>query len=809
MVAGTEQGEPEDQVCVPITVQNFNDIVAFQYTFEWDTSIVTYDTVINFNPNVSDLEMAIGTNFTDDGKLLTAWAPFSATPVTLNNGDTLYQVCLDIKPNATVGSSALLTFSDDPTQRMATKNEGGGDEMIPLLSADGAVDVVGAGTFTVEFPNMDVCPGDTVCAPVLVADGFNEIVNFQWAHEWDMGTLTYLEIQDENPAFFDNFGFSELIFFPSSPGVLRMFWNNADLGPVTLAPGDTLYTVCFESPSTMSTINTDVQFTDDGGQHPIEAGTIDGLVPAITNDGTLTIEEAACEPDVVPITADASITNVSCNGEADGAIDLTVSGGDGSNYTYAWSNGGDTEDISDLAAGDYSVTITSATETFEETYTVTEPDALSASSTSQDISCNGADDGSIDLTVSGGTTDYTFAWDNGAGANEDPIDLGPGDYTVTITDANGCTLIEGPITISEPDALSAIANRNDVTCFGEDDGSIDLTVSGGTTDYTFEWDNGAGNDEDPTGLAPGDYTVTITDANGCTLVEGPLTINEPDELEVTNVDITTASCSDPNSGAVDITVAGGTTNYSYEWNYQGETTEDLNDIPAGAYFVTITDANDCTLVSGPHIVGSSSAPDITLENTTDPDCDESANGAIEISASGGSGGPYDVEWSNGMMGLSITGLPSGSYIPTVTDNSGCSQVGDPVELVETTNIQISENTLVDPDCTADNGAIDINVSGVSNETYDWSNNESTQDISNLIAGTYTVTVTDNGCSNTASFTLTANPSNVEIILNDITDAGCGGAANGAIDISVNNTSGNISYDWSNNGIVTGYFRSDS
>src|SRR6185312_11416373 len=198
-----------------------------------------------------------------------------------------------------------------------------------------------------------------------------------------------------------------------------------------------------------------------------------------------------------------------------GTIDLTVSGGTAP-YSFAWSNGSSSEDISGLVAGSYTVTITDANGcTDTQVINVTQPvAALSASGSPVHVKCFGGATGAINLTVSGGTAPYSFAWNTGA-TTEDLSGLTSGSYTVTITDANGCTETQ-VINVTQPAAaLSASATPVHVKCFGGATGSIDLTVSGGTAPYSFAWNTGA-TTEDLTGLTSGSYTVTITDANGCT-----------------------------------------------------------------------------------------------------------------------------------------------------------------------------------------------------------------------------------------------------------------------------------------------------
>jgi hypothetical protein len=215
--------------------------------------------------------------------------------------------------------------------------------------------------------------------------------------------------------------------------------------------------------------------------------------------------------------------NVLCNGGSTGSIDLTVTGGTGS-HTYAWSNGATTEDLSGLAAGSYSVTVTDANGCTASLgpITISQTAPFTLSETHVNVSCFNGSNGSIDLTVTGGAGSYTYVWSPGGATTQDLTGLVAGSYSVTVTDDNGCSASLGPISISQP-ALLAASEVHTPTCLTSPDGSITLTVNGGTTPYTYLWSNGAIT-QNLTGLAAGSYSVTVTDAHGCTTAVGPVAI---------------------------------------------------------------------------------------------------------------------------------------------------------------------------------------------------------------------------------------------------------------------------------------------
>jgi hypothetical protein len=202
---------------------------------------------------------------------------------------------------------------------------------------------------------------------------------------------------------------------------------------------------------------------------------------------------------------------VAC-GATNGSIDLTVAGGTPP-YGYSWTNGATTQDLTGLAAGTYTVTVTDAhgCQAFKSV-TILAPGAPSLSETHVNVSCNGGSNGSVDLTVTGGTGPFTYAWSNGA-TTQDLSGLTANTYNVTVTDANSCTALLG-VTVTQP-AVLALSETHVNVCTGGSNGSIDLTVTGGTAPYGYAWSNGA-TTQDLSGLTAGPYNVTVTDAHGCT-----------------------------------------------------------------------------------------------------------------------------------------------------------------------------------------------------------------------------------------------------------------------------------------------------
>ncbi|HQK68747.1 MAG TPA: hypothetical protein PLL94_11430, partial [Bacteroidales bacterium] len=279
----------------------------------------------------------------------------------------------------------------------------------------------------------------------------------------------------------------------------------------------------------------------------------------------------------IPLTAGTTVVNVKCFGTPTGSVNLTVTGGTAP-YTYLWSNGAMTEDLVNVAAGVYTVTITDANLcTTIATGTVSQPAAaLGATAVVTDVRCFGNATGAVNLTVTGGTAPYTYLWSNGA-TTEDLVNVVAGTYTVTITDANLCTTTASGTVTQPAAALAGTITVTNVKCFGETTGAVNLTVTGGTAPYTYLWSNGA-TTEDLVNVVAGVYTVTITDANLCTTTASG-TVTQPAAALVGVTAVTNVKCFGGTTGAVNLTVTGGTAPYTYLWS-NGAMTEDLVNVAA-------------------------------------------------------------------------------------------------------------------------------------------------------------------------------------------------------------------------------------
>jgi hypothetical protein len=376
-----------------------------------------------------------------------------------------------------------------------------------------------------------------------------------------------------------------------------------------------------------------------------------------------------------------------------------------------------------------------------------------------------AANGSVDVTVSGGLPPYTYNWsgpDGFTSSNEDISGLLPGDYTLTVTDANGCSATI-TITIGKIDCDIAITAISANAICDANNGSVTVEVTGGTPEFTFEWigpDGFTSTSQNINGLKPGEYTVTVTDSNNCTATTS---IIVDQELTIIGLvaEFTPTLCAASN-GTVTLTVSGGATPYTYAWTGPGgftATTKDLDNLAPGEYTVIVTDANGCEASTSVTVAQQDS--DITVQLTATPTICEAVNGSITLTVSDGLA-PYTYLWS-GPDGFTsteqnLTGLANGTYSVVVTDANGCEGRASIEVIKDLTAIGITAvhtPTL----CAASNGTVTLTVSGGATPyTYAWSGpngfTATTKDLDNLAPGEYTVIVTDaNGCQASTSVTV--------------------------------------------------------
>ncbi|MCB9185393.1 MAG: HYR domain-containing protein, partial [Flavobacteriales bacterium] len=401
--------------------------------------------------------------------------------------------------------------------------------------------------------------------------------------------------------------------------------------------------------------------------------------------------------------------NISCNGADDGVAVASVSGGC-EPYSLFWSNGQIAQTAVGLSAGEHVLIVADANGTqATDTIVLTEPQPLVTDSISSpkfeggvNVSCNGFSDASISLSIGGGADcqPYGYSWigPNGfAASTDDLIDLESGNYVVTVTDANGCVLVDS-ILLTEPEPLELQAfpttyNGFNISCFGSDNGFINLEVSGGTANYQYDWSNGE-TEQDIDSLTVGTYDVLVTDTNGCAATIS-ITLTEPSQLVVIPTDTVLVACNGNSNGQFQVQASGGVPAYSYNWS-NGDVDPILNGVGVGVYQVVVTDLNGCQ-DSLELEMTEPSAVVVAVDQITDATCFGYNDGSATVSASGGVG-PYNYNWlPSGQSSATASGLTAGDHFYTVTDANGCSnsdtlQVGEPDQIL----ILTSNDTTVCP-----------------------------------------------------------------------------------------------------------------
>lgn len=480
-------------------------------------------------------------------------------------------------------------------------------------------------------------------------------------------------------------------------------------------------------------------------------------------------------------------TDMKCAGVSTGAITITNITGGTSPYSFVWSGGQISPDgkmATLLGQGFSYVTVTDwhGCSAVKGEF-ITAPTPISINSTTVNENCSGSCDGAISLTVSGGTPNYSFAWPPSTPPVEDPINLCSGTYIVTVTDANQCTATE-TATVGSATVLNLTLAATNPKCSNSTDGSIQATASGGSGGFTFKW-TVAGTTSSITNLGGGMYSCTATDANGCSKT-ATVTLTPPPALLVDSISIISGiKCFGDGNGALKANIKGGTGATTYVWNDPlAQTGQTASNLLAGSYKVTVTDANGCTatnmkVLSQPNLLAST-ATAVAVK------CFGETSGSATAVPTGGSS-PFTYKWSDplGQTGVTATNLGVGSFSVTVIDKNGCTAtasatVTGPTSAVDATATQTIKSCFGENKSEATATATGGNGAPF---TFKWSNNATTATVTNLAAGSFTVTATDSkGC--TDSFVL-AVAENTAITINVVnTPAKCFGSTDGQAAVNI-------------------------
>ncbi|QEE49813.1 PKD domain-containing protein [Flavobacterium alkalisoli] len=637
----------------------------------------------------------------------------------------------------------------------------------------------GSGTYTYSWTGPDGFTADTQNIENLGEGTYTVIISDGLCNDIELTILINaplpLTIGEADASHVD------VSCFGASTGVIEV-----EITQVSIAPFD--YVLMLEDGTVIETVedtfaenyvfdnlpagNYTVQVTDANGT----AKTIEDIIITQPESG-IAITEA--------VVSDFNGFGISCFGNQDGSIDLTVEGGY-PGYTYNWTgpNGftADTQDISNLNPGTYTVVINDTTGAcpVTESYEITEPQPIAYTSTVSNyngfnVSCFGGNNGAISIFPTGGNSDYVYQWTgpNGFTSNEQNLTgLFAGSYELTLTDTNNCSATGSTYTLTEPEEIIITETHVNVICFGDATGEIDVTVTGGVliAGYLYNWTGPNGftsANEDLIGITAGAYTLTITDDLGC---NETITVTITEQPEIIIIPTTTPiTCYGADNASISLAISGGNPPYTAQWSNLATGTFQDN-LGAGTYTITVTDESNCTKTIAVVI---DEAPVFTVNPVyTNITCHGANDGSIALNLIGGIA-PVTLTWSDGSTaGTTRNNLGPGTYTATIVDGTPC-EIVRTFTIVEPAALTLNANITHATDCDDTmSGAIDLLVAGGTPPyTYDWSNGESTQDLTNITSGNYFVEVTDaNGCTNSATYSITRpEPITLEITTDIVFD----------------------------------------
>jgi len=848
------QGETVD---IDVVVDDYADYISLQFSMQWDTDVISFQEVKNVTDGLPGFSEASSINVNaGQGFLTVSWFEQTITPTTLPNGTNVFTLSFEVVGD--MCDSTGVTISDEP---LAIEIANADEENVGATVNNGYVSVPGtdcgpSGSLAIIGSTETVDAGGQVCVQ-FTSQGFTNIAAAQFTLNFNSNVLEFTGIENINwPGASQGGNFGTTM---AGNGVITFVWFDQNAVGVNVPDGTVLFELCFDAVGNGGQMS---QITFGNNPRPIEFSDSDGnVVDFSSTPGKVTLQGAI---EGFALTGESGLTGspgeivcmeVGINDfedivsmqfsmnwdpavlEYDGTRNYGLPDFSGANIagpeaplndpgeaTVLWFDQnvsgvtvpnntvifeicfmvvGDCNDTSpiDFTSTPLAIEVSDDAEvldvsTLSGDFTVVCGGCNPGISDIDDPSCPGADDGAIDIQVSGCPTPVTFSWSTGDDT-EDISGLSQGEYSVTITTGEGDMIVLDMITLEDPEQISVDATIADVQNGG--DGSIDITVDGGTAPFGFEWSNGDGT-EDINGLDAGDYTVTVTDANGCEFVGGPFTVRDADDIVV---DITNVACFGDATGAIEImSVNCGTDPQTFAWS-NSDSGPSITGLEAGDYTVTVTGDDDTMCEFSFSVTGPGSAIEVMVDTMNETSA--GGDGAIDLSVSGGEPG-YSYIWSNGAVTQDISGLSAGSYTVTITDQRGC-------EVIEEINIRgkeifidfiLSDQNGFNISCFGDcDGQV---IADVSNEVgdleYIWSTGETSPLLDDVCSGLLSLTVTDElGQTAEASVVIT-QPEPLVIDL-DITCASEPGIADGSAIAIVSGGVEPYIYSWAGGETTTG------
>lgn len=690
------------------------------------------------------------------------------------------------------GPNSFSSNAQNPNRPATTANAG--TYTVTVTNANGCSSTTTTNVVVnnLPTPSITVSPNDTVCQGTTVA----LFATGGTSYGWNTGATTASITQTLNTV--GNTIFNVQVTDANGCAAMTSQTITVRANPVVNATGTNVS--CYGGNNGTATANATI-----GGPFTYvwntlaTAQTITGLTPAVysvvvTNSFGCTATDTAAVGQPMVLTAGiSSHTNVSCYGGSNGTATVIVTGGTAP-YSYSWTgNGAGANPRTSLTAGTYTVTVSDANGCQATTsVTITQPLLMTANADSVAVHCNGGTDGIVLVTVIGGTQPYAFLWNNGATTNI-VTNVSAGSYNVVVTDTNGCQAASATI-VTQPSPIGLSALVTNVSCFAGNNGAIDLTVTGGTSPYTYLWSTGS-TAQDPTGLINGQKTVTVTDAHGCTASTSWIVLQPTALTLTTNTNAATCAA----NGSASVSVSGGTPGYHYHWSSNNSDTLSFITASAATYHVTVTDANGCQALALATI-----APAIQVaitDSITNVACYAGHTGAINLTVTGIS--PFTYVWSNGPTTQDLNGLGWGTYSVTVTAANSCTAtatftVAQPAPFTA----QASGSDVLCYGANTGTATVMAN-GGTIPYSYHWSNGATTNPAISLTAGVYAVTVTDaHSCTVQATATV-QQPVILTAVMSSQQNVSCFGANNGSATVSAAGGTGNLNYIWNTSPVQTG------
>lgn len=772
------------------------------YSFFWPTNNVNYATISNVPPG------SYSVNITDANGCTTS------DNITINQPNqislsisTVNSTCGQANGQATVtatGGTGGYTYSWIPSGGTASTETGllSGNYTVNVFDANNCISTSSVTVNNIAGPTTSItatsnvsCYGGSNGSATATPTGGTSPFTYLWSNGETTATASSLSFGTYSVTVTDNNGCTSnsttpLINEPDSL-ILNIVtlpvscYNGNDGSASATAHGGTPGYSYSWSPSGSTGTNIS----------GISAGT--GTVQVTDSKGCQTSSSfTITQPSALGINSIVT-TDVNCLGGHDGTATVSVSGGTPL-YTYNWApSGGSGSTSTSLTAGNYTVTITDQKGcTITSSATINEPStAISATISLVPNSCAGGSNGSATVTPSGGTPGYTYIWSISGASGPTASNLAQGTYSVAVYDTNNCRS-NLSFNILEPPGLVASLQVTPPSC-SLNNGQLLAQVSGGTPSYIFNWSN-SGSNSSVTGLAPGNYSVDITDNAGCSLTLDTTLINIPGPT-MSLLSSTEASCFGSNDGSAEVTLTNGTAPFTYNWSPFGGNSSVGNNLYAGIYSVVVTDSLNCSdtlnvTISQPSLLN------VYINSIQDISCNGYNDGSITVGVSGGTSS-YSFNWSNGSSTPNtLNNLTSGSYSVIVTDNHNCKD-SIPFTINEPTPLVALVDSLIPTTC---NGSQDgyiyvLTSGGTLPYSYLWSNGGTGNSISNISAGTYNTNITDgNGCTTTISANVTEpSPIITSIVGNDTI---CQGGL-GTLSAYATGGAGNYSFAWQPTAVV--------